>query len=335
MLLKLFFGELGDPEAGRAQLADYRDARRAAARHLPGDRAHVRRRAEHRRAAPAAQPAARHRAHGGEPRLGRRDARRPGAQHEPGGAVRAWPALALAAVALAAGCGDDDAAPEAPADAPRAEATPAATGTPPPAAPRARAVRFRAADGAPVSGAVRRRGARRARGRAAARDPRRAGPVGAADRRAAGRGIRHARLQVARRRRSSTSGCPTPSARCAGCAGAATSTRSAWRSSGRASAPRRRCSRWRPARGGPPTPPSPSPRPTRRTSGPCRTTTAIARTTSCSSPTTARRRAPRGCWTARVRSEAMRSDGPGHGVALLAEAGVRDALVRWLDERVR
>ena len=36
-----------------------------------------------------------------------------------------------------------------------------------------------------------------------------------------------------------------------------------------------------------------------------------------------------------VRSEAMRSAGPGHGVALLPEAGVRDALLAWLDDRVR
>ena len=36
-----------------------------------------------------------------------------------------------------------------------------------------------------------------------------------------------------------------------------------------------------------------------------------------------------------VRSKAIRSAGPGHGVALLAEAGVRDALLAWLDERVR
>jgi pimeloyl-ACP methyl ester carboxylesterase len=36
-----------------------------------------------------------------------------------------------------------------------------------------------------------------------------------------------------------------------------------------------------------------------------------------------------------VRSKALRSERPGHGVALLAEAGVRDALLAWLDERVR
>jgi len=35
-----------------------------------------------------------------------------------------------------------------------------------------------------------------------------------------------------------------------------------------------------------------------------------------------------------VRSQAVRSAGPGHGVALLAEPGVRDALLAWLDERV-
>jgi hypothetical protein len=36
-----------------------------------------------------------------------------------------------------------------------------------------------------------------------------------------------------------------------------------------------------------------------------------------------------------VRSEAIRSEAPGHGVALLPEPGVRDALLAWLDERVR
>ena len=36
-----------------------------------------------------------------------------------------------------------------------------------------------------------------------------------------------------------------------------------------------------------------------------------------------------------VRSKAMRSAGPGHGVALLSEQGVRDALLAWLDDRVR
>jgi len=35
-----------------------------------------------------------------------------------------------------------------------------------------------------------------------------------------------------------------------------------------------------------------------------------------------------------VRSRAMRSEEPGHGVALLPEQGVRDALLDWLDERV-
>ena len=35
-----------------------------------------------------------------------------------------------------------------------------------------------------------------------------------------------------------------------------------------------------------------------------------------------------------VRSQAIRSDGPGHGVRLLKEAGVRTALLDWLDERV-
>ena len=36
-----------------------------------------------------------------------------------------------------------------------------------------------------------------------------------------------------------------------------------------------------------------------------------------------------------VRSELLESDGPGHGVELLQEQGVRDALLAWLDERVR
>jgi hypothetical protein len=36
-----------------------------------------------------------------------------------------------------------------------------------------------------------------------------------------------------------------------------------------------------------------------------------------------------------VRSKLVRSEGPGHGVALLPEQGVRDALLAWLDERVR
>jgi hypothetical protein len=36
-----------------------------------------------------------------------------------------------------------------------------------------------------------------------------------------------------------------------------------------------------------------------------------------------------------VRSDIIRSEGPGHGIALLGEAGVRDALLGWLDERVR
>jgi dienelactone hydrolase len=36
-----------------------------------------------------------------------------------------------------------------------------------------------------------------------------------------------------------------------------------------------------------------------------------------------------------VGSKAIRSDRPGHGVALLAEPGVRDALLAWLDEHVR
>jgi len=36
-----------------------------------------------------------------------------------------------------------------------------------------------------------------------------------------------------------------------------------------------------------------------------------------------------------VRSDVMRSAGPGHGVVLLAEPGVREAILAWLDERVR
>jgi hypothetical protein len=36
-----------------------------------------------------------------------------------------------------------------------------------------------------------------------------------------------------------------------------------------------------------------------------------------------------------VRSEVMRSAGPGHGIALLGEPGVRDALLGWLNDRVR
>jgi BAAT / Acyl-CoA thioester hydrolase C terminal len=55
--------------------------------------------------------------------------------------------LALAAAALAAGCGGDEQIDGA--DGPRAEAT--ATATPPPA-PRAEVVRFKAADGASVEG---------------------------------------------------------------------------------------------------------------------------------------------------------------------------------------
>jgi alpha-beta hydrolase superfamily lysophospholipase len=42
-----------------------------------------------------------------------------------------------------------------------------------------------------------------------------------------------------------------------------------------------------------------------------------------------------GMFDGAVRSEIMRSAGPGHGVALLAEPGVRDALLAWLDEHVR
>ena len=36
-----------------------------------------------------------------------------------------------------------------------------------------------------------------------------------------------------------------------------------------------------------------------------------------------------------VRSKFMQSGGPGHGVALLPERGVHDALLGWLDDRVR
>jgi hypothetical protein len=36
-----------------------------------------------------------------------------------------------------------------------------------------------------------------------------------------------------------------------------------------------------------------------------------------------------------VRSRVLRSEGPGHGVALLGEEGVREALLAWLVERVR
>jgi hypothetical protein len=36
-----------------------------------------------------------------------------------------------------------------------------------------------------------------------------------------------------------------------------------------------------------------------------------------------------------VRSKAMRSARPGHGVALLAEPGVRDALLAWLEQHAR
>jgi hypothetical protein len=42
-----------------------------------------------------------------------------------------------------------------------------------------------------------------------------------------------------------------------------------------------------------------------------------------------------GMMSGAVRSKAIRSERPGHGVALLPEAGVRDALLAWLDERVR
>ena len=43
----------------------------------------------------------------------------------------------------------------------------------------------------------------------------------------------------------------------------------------------------------------------------------------------AARRTAHGC------AEAIRSEAPGHGVVLLAEPGVRDALLSWLDQRVR
>jgi len=36
-----------------------------------------------------------------------------------------------------------------------------------------------------------------------------------------------------------------------------------------------------------------------------------------------------------VRSRFLQSSGPGHGVALLGESGIRNALLAWLDERVR
>jgi hypothetical protein len=36
-----------------------------------------------------------------------------------------------------------------------------------------------------------------------------------------------------------------------------------------------------------------------------------------------------------IRSKFLQSEGPGHGVALLPERGVHDALLAWLDERVR
>jgi hypothetical protein len=36
-----------------------------------------------------------------------------------------------------------------------------------------------------------------------------------------------------------------------------------------------------------------------------------------------------------VRSKAIRSDRPGHGIVLLGETGVREALLSWLDERVK
>ena len=36
-----------------------------------------------------------------------------------------------------------------------------------------------------------------------------------------------------------------------------------------------------------------------------------------------------------VRSKFIRSAGPGHGVALLPERDVHDALLAWLDDRVR
>jgi len=36
-----------------------------------------------------------------------------------------------------------------------------------------------------------------------------------------------------------------------------------------------------------------------------------------------------------VRSHALQSQRAGHGVALLAESGVREALLAWLEDRVR
>ena len=54
----------------------------------------------------------------------------------------------LATAATIASCGGDD---DAPAELPRAEATATAAPAPPPPAPRAKTVRFKAADGAPVT----------------------------------------------------------------------------------------------------------------------------------------------------------------------------------------
>jgi alpha/beta hydrolase fold len=42
-----------------------------------------------------------------------------------------------------------------------------------------------------------------------------------------------------------------------------------------------------------------------------------------------------GMFDGAVRSKAIRSEAPGHGVALLPENGVRQALLAWLDDRVR
>jgi hypothetical protein len=36
-----------------------------------------------------------------------------------------------------------------------------------------------------------------------------------------------------------------------------------------------------------------------------------------------------------IRTKTLRSERPGHGVALLAEPGVRDALLAWLKDHVK
>ena len=83
VLLKLFFGELGDPEAGRAQLPTTARASRSGS--APTGRSSARSTtSRHRRAAPAAQPAAGIALMEASLALGRRDARRAGAEHEAG-----------------------------------------------------------------------------------------------------------------------------------------------------------------------------------------------------------------------------------------------------------